>query len=348
MPNDPDVDVLTGIVVLQKPKGESSRTTLNRLQRAVRSWHRQRFDRLPAEEQRRKPPRVGHAGTLDPLAQGVLVACVGEATKLVELIQMLPKRYVGTFQLGVTSDTEDAEGTIVPLPSPPQPTRNTLHEAVSRFVGRIQQRPPAYSALKIAGKRAYQLARQGEPVQPATRKIDVYRMELAEYNYPVFRLKIECGSGTYVRSLGRDIGEAVGSGAIMTALTRESIGTFALADALPPSAFDDQVSVDWREHLLPLELGVAHLPRVDLDAKTAARFLLGQAVKNDEIPLLQKASVHFPNAESHLCAAFSPQNRLVSLLELVDSQYVKIKKNFHTDATDIVDKYHVTETPAES
>ena len=328
MSNDIDIGFPSGMIGLLKPKGESSRTTLNRLQRAVRLWHRQRLDHVPTEAQQCKLPRVGHAGTLDPLAHGVLVACVGEATKLVEFIQMLPKRYDGTFQLGVTSDTEDADGTITTLPNPPQPTYGMLREAVSRFTGRIRQRPPAYSALKIAGKRAYQLARQGEHVEPAVREIDVYRIELTDYHYPVFRLAIECGSGTYVRSLGRDIGEVIGSGAIMTALTRESIGPFTLADAVPPSTFDEGHLPDWCEHLLPLELGVAHLPQVVLDEKTMKRLLMGQAVRKDEIPEPTKTSEPLPTDDSRFCAAFSPQNQLVSLLELDAGQYVKIKKNF--------------------
>jgi len=311
------IDNLSGIIILFKPKGETSRATLNRLQRAVRLCSRQ-GNQL----------RVGHAGTLDPLAEGVLVACVGEATKLIEVIQMLPKCYTGTFQLGVTSDTEDAEGTVVSLPNPPQPTCDMLQETAARFVGRIRQRPPAYSALKVAGKRAYQFARQGEHVELAAREIEVYQIELVEYKYPIFRLKIECGSGTYVRSLGRDIGEALGSGAIMTALTRENIGPFLLTGAVFPDAFDDLQSTAWVEHLLPLELGVAHLPRVELDVKTATRILMGQAVRKDEIPELQKTSANCTTVAASLCAAFASNNRLVSLLELVDSQYVKIRKNF--------------------
>lgn len=311
----------SGILILNKPKGESSRATLNRLQRAVRSHCRR-------SGQHGKPPRVGHAGTLDPLAEGVLAACLGEATKLIEVIQLLPKSYAGTFQLGVTSDTEDVEGALIPLPNAPQPTHDMLQEAASRFAGRIRQRPPAYSALKVAGKRAYQLARNGEKVELAEREVDVYQIELVAYNYPIFRLKIECGSGTYIRSIGRDIGEAVGSGAVMTALKRESIGNFALSDALPPEVFDDPQSQEWLEHIMPLECGVSNLTRVDLDAQTTARILKGQAVRKDEIASRQKVSAKFPSNVTHLCAAFSPENQLVSLLELVDNEYVKIKKNF--------------------
>ena len=313
----------SGILVLYKPKGESSRATLNRLQRALRLHQGQSPMRL----------RIGHAGTLDPLAEGVLVACLGEATKLIEVIQQLPKCYTGTFQLGATSDTEDAEGTVVTLPNPPQPTCDRLQEVLSRFVGRILQRPPAYSALKIAGKRAYQLARQGDLVELKPREIDIERIELVAYDYPAFRLKIKCGSGTYIRSIGRDIGEAVGSGAIMTALTRESIGPLTLADALLPDVFETMQPERWLENLLPLESGVSNLPRVDLDAQTAARLLMGQTVQKDEIQGLQRLSVNFHASETPLCAAFSPENRLVSLLELTDGKHVKIKKNFSSGTT---------------
>ena len=332
MQNDPCVDTHSGIIVLYKPKGETSRTTLNRLQRAVRSCCRQGHKL-----------RVGHAGTLDPLAEGVLVTCVGEATKLIEVIQLLPKCYTGTFQLGVTSDTLDSEGTIVALPNSPQPSRDILQEAAARFVGHIRQRPPAYSALKIAGKRAYQLARQGEHVELATREIEVYQIDLVEYKYPIFRLRIECGSGTYVRSLGRDIGESLGSGAIMTALTRESIGPFSLPDAVSPDVFDALQSAAWREHLLPMEFGVAHLPRIDLGTETAARLLMGQAVRKDEIPVLQITSENFSTTNTKLCAAFVRKNRLVSLLELIDSQYVKIRKNFAARVADLADDLDDTE-----
>ena len=153
----------------------------------------------------------------------------------------------------------------------------------------------------------------------------------------MFRLKIECGSGTYVRSLGRDIGESLASGAIMTALTREWIGPFSLSDAVPPDMFDVPQETPWVEHLLPLERGVAHLPRVDLDAKTAARILMGQTVRKDEIQVPQKASENFSKAGTSLCAAFSRNNHLVSLLELVDGQYVRIKKNFTVSAADLAE-----------
>ena len=316
----------SGIVVLYKPKGESSRTTLNRLQRAVLSRHKRLLEslhdepKLLAELKLRKPPRVGHAGTLDPLAEGVLVACVGEATKLIETIQMLPKHYVGTFQLGVTSDTEDIEGPLTELSNPPQPSLEQLQNAAMQFVGRISQRPPAFSALKVDGKRAYQLARKGGTVELKPREIEVYQISLREYHYPIFRLGIECGSGTYVRSIGRDIGESLGSGAVMTALTRDWIGPFLIENALPPTVFDDPASEIWLERLLPLEIGVAHLPQVVLDDQTLHKIRHGQPVSLDDIT----SQV----LENSLLAAFSAKHELVSLLEVRHDFSITIKKNF--------------------
>ena len=318
----------SGMVVLYKPKGESSRATLNRLQRAVFSRHKRLLETLRdepellAELRLRKPPRVGHAGTLDPMAEGVLVACVGEATKLIEIIQMLPKHYDGTFQLGATSDTEDAEGTITELPNAPLPTLEQLQNAVVQFVGRIDQRPPAYSALKVDGKRAYQLARSGEAVELKTRKIEVYHIRVIEHKHPIFQLNITCGSGTYVRSIGRDIGEKLGSGAIMTALTRKAIGPFKIENALLPTTFDDPLSEQWYEQLLPLEMATAHLPRVEISERVLQKIRHGQQLSADDVP-----GQHILPKQLAI-AGFSANNKLVSLLEIDEKNVLRVKKNF--------------------
>ena len=325
---------LSGIAILHKPKGESSRATLNRLQRAVHSRHKRLLESLRDEPELlaklkpRKSPRVGHAGTLDPMAEGVLVACVGEATKLIDVLQMLPKHYIGTFQLGMTSDTEDAEGTITVLPDPPRPTLEQLQQAASQFVGCIRQQPPIYSALKIDGQRAYKLAREGKAPELQEREIDVYQIDVIEYEYPFFRLVIECGSGTYVRSLGRDIGKRLDSGAIMTALTRDRIGPFSLENALLPSAFDDMTDSRWLESLLPIEIGVAHLPKIDLDNELAIKIKNGQIIQLAEIEGLLKSLSTCLIAEKTLIAAFAPNNQLLSLLEIGEERQVKIRRNF--------------------
>ena len=324
----------SGIAILHKPKGESSRATLNRLQRAVHSQHKRLLEtlydepELLAELKLRKSPRVGHAGTLDPMAEGILVACVGEATKLIDVLQMLPKHYIGTFQLGVTSDTEDAEGSITALPDPPRPTLERLRQAASQFVGRIRQQPPVYSALKVDGQRAYKLAREGKAPELREREIDVYQIDVLEYEYPFFRLAIECGSGTYVRSLGRDIGKKLDSCAIMTALTRDHIGPFSLEKALLPSVFDDATDLQWLESMLPLETGVAHLPRVNLDNELAIKVKNGKTVQLNEIKILLENQLIYPITEKTLIAAFAANNQLLSLLEIGEERPVKIRRNF--------------------
>lgn len=203
-----------GLLNLCKPAGVTSRDVVNRVQRLV------------------KPHKVGHAGTLDPLASGVLVVCLGPATRLIEYVQRMPKRYLATFLLGRHSDTEDVEGIVVELPNPPIPTELQVRAILPQFLGRIQQQPPAFSALKVDGKRAYDLARQGEVPDLKPRPIDVHSIDLIEYAYPQMSLDVRCGSGTYVRSLGRDIARALGTEAVMSALTRTEIGPFHVSQAL--------------------------------------------------------------------------------------------------------------------
>lgn len=203
-----------GFLNINKPPHVTSRGAVNAIQKLI------------------KPTRIGHAGTLDPLATGVLVLCVGPATRLTRFIQDQPKVYLADFELGVVSDTEDRYGKIETVSSAPEISAADLAAVLPSLTGEILQRPPAFSALKVKGKRAYTLARQGKNVQLSPRKILIHDLQLVEFCYPKFQLRIHCGSGTYVRSLGRDIGKKLGSGAIMTALQRVSIGEFELANSL--------------------------------------------------------------------------------------------------------------------
>ena len=180
-----------------------------------------------------RPAKTGHAGTLDPLASGVLVVCVGPATRLIDYVQRMPKRYRATFLLGRTSPTEDIEGEVKMLANAPQPSRDEIASAAARLTGEIRQRPPAYSALKVAGRRAYDLARAGHEIELAPRTIIVHSIDTIDYAYPQLTLDIRCGSGTYVRSLGRDLAESLGTGAVMSALERSEVGHFHIADAWP-------------------------------------------------------------------------------------------------------------------
>jgi tRNA pseudouridine55 synthase len=207
---------------VDKPAGKTSRQVVNHIQRLVR------------------PAKAGHAGTLDPLATGVLVVCVGPATRLIEHVQASRKLYRATFVLGRRSDTEDVEGNVVVLVDPPRPEEREIRRALPHFVGEILQRPPAYSALKVAGRRAYELARQGQEVVLKERPVRIARIELLAYAYPELSLEVECGAGTYLRSLGRDLAESLGTAAVMAQLQRTAVGPFRIADACRPEQLTEE------------------------------------------------------------------------------------------------------------
>jgi tRNA pseudouridine55 synthase len=246
-----------GLLNLDKPAGCTSRDVVNRVQRLVR------------------PHKVGHAGTLDPLATGVLVVAVGPATRLVEYVQQMQKTYQGAFLLGRTSDTEDVEGHVVELPDAAMPEREEILAAIPRFVGAIEQRPPAYSALKIAGQPAYKLARRGEQPDLLPRRVEIHSIELVRYEYPELELLVRCGSGTYIRSIGRDLAESIGTGAVMSQLRRLAIGPFAVENAL---AADDLSEGELEARLLSPLLAVDHLPRIALAEAEIVRIAQGQSI----------------------------------------------------------------------
>jgi tRNA pseudouridine55 synthase len=252
-----------GLVNLHKPPGMTSREAVDCVKRLVR------------------PAKTGHAGTLDPLASGVLIVCVGAATRLIEYVQAMPKRYTGTFLLGRESDTEDIEGEVHLLEGAPRPTKEMILAAAARLVGCIQQRPPAYSALKVRGRRAYDLARAGRPADLAPRPVTIYRHEVMHYEHPEVVLDVECGSGTYIRSLGRDLAEFLGTAAVMSALVRTKIGTFDLADAwLPEQLSRDNLS-QWLQS--PLR-AVSSLRKITLSSSELERIRHGLCIQSRTSP----------------------------------------------------------------
>ena len=270
-----------GLLNIHKPSGMTSRDVVNRVQRLVRGV------------------RVGHAGTLDPLATGVLVVALGPATRLVEYVQRMPKRYVGTFLLGRTSDTEDATGNVVELAAPPQPTRREVEAALPAFLGTIQQLPPAFSALKVQGRRAYDLARRGEQVALQPRPIEILSLAVVRYEYPELELDVCCGSGTYIRSLGRDLAQSLGTGAVMSALQRTAVGDFRLGEAM---AFEQLTPETIADGLLSPRRAVALLPAAALTEDEIRRVAHGLTVRNRW------------GADAGELAAVDEQDRLVAIL----------------------------------
>jgi tRNA pseudouridine55 synthase len=240
-----------GLFNVNKPRGATSRRVVDVVKRLV------------------KPAKAGHAGTLDPLATGVLVVCVGPATKLIEAVQQAPKTYAATFLLGRRSETDDLEGHVVEVDVPNPPSEADVRAVLPEFVGAIDQVPPAFSAVHVDGQRAYKLARRGREVEIEPRTVEVFGIVLRRFEYPEVELEIRCGSGTYVRSIGRDLGERLGCGAVMSDLERTAIGPFLLKDAVSP----DELSL---VHLVSPLACLGDLPRFRCDAALVGTIVHGR------------------------------------------------------------------------
>lgn len=244
-----------GFLNVNKPPGPTSHDLVARVRRM-----------LPHKT------KVGHAGTLDPFAGGVLVLCVGPATRLACYVQKAPKRYRAEITLGATSSTDDGEGAIRAAPSGKPPPQPLVREALRRFVGDIEQVPPAHSAVHVGGRRAYQLARAGQDVELPARKVRIHELALVEYAWPSLTVDVRCGSGTYIRALARDVGASLEVGGYCSKLVRTAVGAFTLGKSIVPDELDAM-----RDLLSPL-VALEDLPRLQVDATGAERIAMGQRV----------------------------------------------------------------------
>jgi tRNA pseudouridine55 synthase len=222
-------------------------------------------------------PRIGHLGTLDPFAKGLLVLLVGRATRLAPFAADWPKAYEGVIRLGVTTDTDDLTGHVVATAPWTGITPAQLADVVGRFRGTYAQTPPAYSAVKVAGERAYRRARRGESVALDARPVEIRELEIVEAAVPDLRFRATVSAGTYLRSLARDIGAALGCGAHLAALRRTAVGPLRLEDAVAPEALTPQALRD-------AALLVAHLPRRQVDPKERDAVLHGRPIQSGPHP----------------------------------------------------------------
>jgi tRNA pseudouridine55 synthase len=247
---------MDGLLLVDKPVGPTSHDVVGRVRRLSGTR------------------RVGHAGTLDPLASGLLVVCLGRATRLLDYVVGQPKAYRATVRLGQETTTYDAEGEVVA--EQPVAVRAAAVEAVlGRFRGHIEQVPPMFSAVKQSGRPLYVLARQGLEVARAPRPVTIYALDLLAYEPPDLELRIDCSSGTYVRALAHDLGQALGTGAHLAALRRTAVGRFQVDDAVP---LDDLTAENLADHLRPAAEAVAHLPRLALPDEQIADLVQGRAI----------------------------------------------------------------------
>ncbi len=282
--NDAHAFFWHGLLVVDKPSGITSRAALDRVAAS-----------LP------RKTRVGHAGTLDPLASGVLVLCIGKATRLVEFVQDLPKSYQARIRLGANSNTDDADGICEPVADARPPSLEALRHELSGFVGQIQQTPPRFSAAHHEGQRAYKLARKDREFELAPRTVHISRIDIDAYEYPHLDLTIDCSKGTYIRSLARDLGARLACGGLIASLRRTRIGDFDTSNAVTLETEIEEL----RQQLLPVGRAVAHLPRLDLTEILVARLQVGQRLAREDIP-------DFPqNAPEHLAVFDSGGNLAV-------------------------------------
>ena len=252
--------------------------------------------------------RVGHAGTLDPLATGVLVLGVGHGTRLIEYLAGTRKTYRAEILLGRTTTTDDSAGETL-REQPVNVDDAAVRAALGQFKGTIAQVPPVYAAVHIDGTRAYKRARRGEDVTLAPRQVTIHRLELLEIQLPLLSLELECSTGTYVRALARDLGEALGCGAHLAALTRTRVGAFSLADAVPLDALEDRVADRcWQEVLLPLDLPLQHWVARHLSDAETTQVINGVRVAADGTV-----------APGQCARAYDPQGRLLAVLQAVES-----------------------------
>jgi tRNA pseudouridine55 synthase len=252
--------MISGLLLIDKPGGITSFAVVRRV--------RQVF----------QVKKVGHLGTLDPFATGLLPLALGEATKLAQFLMDEPKTYLATLKLGVETDTQDLTGQVTGE-SDSLPSYEEVLRIAGTFVGEIDQVPPMYSAVHHQGERLYKLARRGEAVEAAPRKVIIHRLEIKYVALPLVTLKVECGKGTYVRTLAHDLGRALGCGAHLVGLTRLAVGPFRLEEALPLEVIEQTAGPEqMQRRLIPMARCLPGLKAVRVDGFQARRLAQGQTL----------------------------------------------------------------------
>ena len=282
---------MIGILNVDKPSGLTSHDVVA----VVRRLSRQR--------------KVGHAGTLDPMATGVLLVCIGDATRVSEYLMDSTKTYLATIHLGISTTTDDAEGDTI-AETPIQVTREQVGTALASFVGRIEQIPPKYAAIKHRGRKLYELARKGIDVDVPARSVTIHAINIVEVAPPQVRIEVTCGPGTYIRALARDLGQALGCGAHLSALRRTQSGQFRAENAASMEQLDGAfASQTAGQLLLPLDAALTHLPAIHVPLDSARSLALGQAIQGPTAVGPQATG-----KQAGLARAYAPGQRFVAIV----------------------------------
>ncbi len=258
-----------GILLVDKREGETSYDVIRRLKSALG---------------RGNTIKIGHAGTLDPFATGLLIVLLGQGTKLSRFLMSGEKYYLATVRLGIETDTLDRTGEVTRISEVPELGALSIKEAIRTFVGEIEQVPPLFSAVKVGGKRAYQLARRGESIKLARRKVTVHALEVKSIRLPDLTIEVVCSSGTYIRSLAMDLGKALGTGGHLKSLRRLTSGPFSVDDGVSSGVITRPwVEAALQERLMPLRDALPNLMEVYVGEGMARKVRQGQSLLADEL-----------------------------------------------------------------
>jgi tRNA pseudouridine55 synthase len=276
-----------GLLIVDKPVGPTSHQVVNVVRRGT------------------GVRKVGHAGTLDPRASGVLVLCLGSATRLSEYLSTASKRYQAVIRFGLATQTYDAEGDVM-LQTGNAPSRKEIEDILPEFMGEINQVPPPYSAIKVKGSKAYELAREGREVELDPRVVTIHDLKLSSYKAPDLALEIECSAGTYIRSIAHDLGERLSTGAHLAALRRVKAGPFTIDDAIPFPKLEVGFMVDkWERYIVPAKDALPDFPIVNVSQEDLDHVKHGHRIPAE------------PGA-SGLARAISQDGELIAILEAVE------------------------------
>ncbi|MBT3315481.1 MAG: tRNA pseudouridine(55) synthase TruB [Anaerolineae bacterium] len=285
-------DAISGVLVIDKPTGMTSHDVVNIVRRGTGIR------------------RAGHTGTLDPRASGVLVILVGPAVRLSEYISASDKRYQAIIRMGTATDTYDAEGAFTRDEVTVDVTEEQFEAELKKFEGEVEQTPPAYSAVKVNGRKAYDMARKGEEVELEPRMIQVHHLEVLEWATPEVVVDVHCSSGTYIRSLANDLGEVLGCGAYLVGLRRTKNGRFSLRDAVPLRKLKEAFEAgDWYKHIIPAAESLSDWPSVVLSPDEVETLRHGQRVKVDA-----------DDPEDEMVRGISEADELVALMKRVEGE----------------------------
>ena len=251
---------MNGIIVIDKPKGVTSAKVVSIVKKALGA------------------KKVGHAGTLDPFAEGLLLCCVNQATRLADLLLHGTKKYIAEIKLGEETDTQDLTGTVLSKTEPENYSNQTLQTVFKAFEGPIEQLPPVYSALKHKGVPLYKLARSGKPVQKPPRKVEIYSINILDISLPLIRFKVACSAGTYIRTLGSDIGKMLGCGAHLNALKRTASSGFTLDQAVSLNALNNPAPGHQPPPLIGMADALPELPTCRADRQLTQKIRYGQMI----------------------------------------------------------------------